>query len=163
MSTKLKSITETSWLVIGDTEDHRIGLLTRLRDEYVLMIHGQKQKFLDRKSVNTYFNEDVFNNVVAAEPEENIKKDYFIKGYPVGFDSPSEFLSNSDLPLFRKKSSSDICYSAGYYCLHFPKNWMPAFCPKLSTLESYEYSGPFKTEFEMRTELVKLRKNRRKA
>ena len=40
MSVKLKSITEKSWLVIGDTEDTRIGLLTEIRDQYVLMVEA---------------------------------------------------------------------------------------------------------------------------
>ena len=38
MSVKLKPITEKSWLVLGDTEDARIGLLTEIRDQYVLMV-----------------------------------------------------------------------------------------------------------------------------
>jgi len=37
---------------------------------------------------------------------------------------------------------------------------MPAYCPKLSTLETYEYAGPFKSEMEMRSNLVKLRKEK---
>jgi hypothetical protein len=162
MSTKLKSITETSWLVIGDNEDYRIGLLTRSTNEYILMIHGEKQKFLDRKEVNKYFKEDIFKEISESVSEEKIKKDYYINGYPVEFDSPNEVVvPYSTLPLFSKKSLSNTYYSAGYYCLHFPKNWMPAFCPKLSTLESYEYAGPFKTEFEMRVELVRLRKTKK--
>jgi hypothetical protein len=159
MSVKLKSITETSWLVIGDTDDIKIGLLTKLRDEYVLMAKGEKKKFIDRKEVNKYFAEDVFDNVVESVQEIDVKKDYFINGYPIDFETPYEvILKGNKLPLFSKKATSDVYYSAGFYCLHFPKNWMPAFCPKLSTLETYEYAGPFKTEMEMKSMLGKLRK-----
>lgn len=161
MSVKLKSITSTSWLVLGDTEETRIGLLTEVRDEYVLMAKGEKKKFLSRKEVNKYFEEDVFDNVVVSPAEEQVKKDYYINGYPVDFDSPNEvIIKGNKLPLFSKKASSDVYYSAGYYCLHFPKNWMPAYCPKLSTLETYEYAGPFKTELEMRSNLMRLRKEK---
>lgn len=161
MTVKLKPITETSWLVIGDTEDTRIGLLTEIKDQYVLMVKGVKQQFINRKEVNKFFNEDVFGNVVEPVAEENVKKDYFINGYPVDFDNPNEVLiAGNKLPLFSKKATSDVYYSAGYYCLHFPKNWMPAYCPKLSTLSTYEYSGPFKTELEMRSSLIKLRKEK---
>jgi hypothetical protein len=161
MSVKLKPITETSWLVIGDTDESKIGLLTEIRDEYVLMVKGEKQKFLNRKAVNTFFNEDVFTNAVAPVVEENVKKDYFINGFPVDFDSPNEvILKGNKLPLFSKKATSEVYYSAGYYCLHFPKNWMPAYCPKLSTLESYEFGGPYKTELEMRSSLTRLRKEK---
>jgi len=159
MTVKLKPITEKSWLVLGDTEEMRIGLLSEIRDQYVLMVKGEKKLFLSQKDVNGYFKENVFDNVVAVEPEEEVKKDYFINGYPVDFDSPHEvIIKGNKLPLFSKKPTSDVYYSAGYYCLHFPKNWMPAHCPKYSTLQTYEYAGPFKTEAEMRLALNKLRK-----
>ncbi len=164
MSVKLKPITETSWLVLGDTDDTRIGLLTEIRDNYVLMAQGEKTQFLNRKEVNKFFKEDVFQNVVQTEAVEDVKKDYFINGYPVDFDSPNEvILKGNKLPLFSKKATSEVYYSAGYYCLHFPKNWMPAFCPKLSTLETYEFAGPFKSELEMRSNLTKLRKEKNNA
>ena len=164
MSVKLKPITETSWLVLGDTEDIRIGLLTESRDKYILMAQGEKTSFLNRKEVNKFFQEDVFKNMVESIAEESVQKDYYINGYPVDFDSPNEvIIKGNKLPLFSKKASSEVYYSAGYYCLNFPKNWMPAYCPKLSTLETYEYSGPYTTELEMRTNLVKLRKEKNKS
>lgn len=161
MSVKLKTITETSWLVIGDTEDTRIGLLTEARDKYVLMVKGEKRQFLNRREVNKYFMEDIFSNIASTDEPGDIKKDYFVNGYPVDFDNPHEvILKGNSLPLFSKKLASNIYYSAGHYCLNFPKNWMPAYCPKLSTLENYEYAGPFKSEIEMRTQLVKLRREK---
>lgn len=160
MTVKLKTITESSWLVLGDTEETRIGLLSEIQDNYVLMVRGEKKKFLSRREVNSYFNEDVFLNVVDPELSTD-KKDYFINGYPVDFDSPHEvIIKGNKLPLFSKKASSEVYYSAGFYCLNFPKNWMPAYCPKLSTLQTYEYAGPFKTELEMKTSLAKLRKEK---
>lgn len=164
MTVKLKPITETSWLVIGDTDDDRIGLLTEIRDRYILMVKGEKKQFIGRKEVNKFFKEDVFENVIEQEPEENTKRDYFINGFPVDFDNPHEVLiAGNRLPLFSKKPTSEVYYSAGHYCLNFPKNWMPAYCPKLSTLETYDYVGPFKTELEMKSMLAKLRKEKNKA
>ena len=103
----------------------------------------------------------MFETVVEPAVETGDKKDYFINGYPVDFDCPNEVvLKGNRLPLFSKKPSSEVYYSAGYYCLDFPRNSMPAFCPKLSTLETYSYAGPFKSEMEMRSELHKRRKLR---
>jgi hypothetical protein len=161
MSIKLKPITETSWLVLGDTEETRIGLLTEIRDKYVLMAQGEKTSFLNRKEVNTFFKQDIFKNVVAAPTEDDTQKDYFINGYPVNFDNPYEvILKGNSLPLFSKKQSSEVYYSAGYYCVDFPKNWMPGYCPKLSTLNTYKYSGPYKSEMEMKSNLTRLRKEK---
>jgi len=57
------------------------------------------------------------------------------------------------LPLFTKSAKSKSVYCAGYYIIQFDKGWVKSFCPKLITLERYGYSGPFKTEIEMRREL----------
>ena len=161
MSVKLKSITETSWLVLGDTDDIRVGLLTEIKDRYILMSSGEKTQFLNRKEVNKFFNEDIFQHVVDSTTEDDTKKNYYINGYPVDFNNPNEvIIKGNNLPLFNKKTTSDVYYSAGYYCLNFPKNWMPAYCPKLSTLETYEYAGPYKTELEMRSSLIRLRKEK---
>ena len=163
MSIKLKPITETSWLVLNDTDDNRIGLLTEIRNQYILMVKGEKQQFINRKEVNKFFNEDVFDNVVKQEVIEEGRKDYFINGYPVDFDNPHQvIIKGNKLPLFSKKESSEVYYSAGYYCLNFPKNWMPAYCPKLTTLETYEYTGPFTSELEMKLSLAKSRKEKNK-
>lgn len=161
MSVKLKPITETSWLVIGDTDDTRIGLLSEVRNQYILMVKGIKQQFWDRKAVNTFFKEDVFNNLIEVEETTIVKKDNFINGFPIDFENPYEVISiETSLPLFSKKASSEVYYSAGYYCLNFPRNWMSAFCPKLSTLQTYKYAGPFKTEIEMKSNLQRLRKEK---
>lgn len=160
MTVKLKTITETSWLVLNDTEDTRVGLLTEIRDNYVLMAMGEKKQFLNRKEVNKYFNEDVFQNIIKVEETTDVKKDYYINGYPVDFDTPNEvILKGNTLPLYSKKATSDVYYSAGYYCLWFERNVMPAYCPKLSTLQQYKYDGPFTTELEMRLQLTKSRKS----
>jgi hypothetical protein len=156
---KLKPITEKSWLVLDDTGEIRVGLLTESREQYILMAKGEKRQFLDRHAVNTFFNENIFDNVQDQEITDDTKKEYFVRGYPVDFDTPNEVIMKGvTLPLFSKKVTSDVYYCAGYYCLKFPKNWRPAYCPKLSTIQSYEYVGPFKTEIEMRASYNKVRK-----
>lgn len=160
MSIKLKPITNNSWIVTNDTANVNIGLLSQQIDSsYLLVAKSEKICFTDRLQVNKYFMEDVFDNVSCAKTVSAENTVDNIKGYPVHFDHPHEVtLPDVNLPLFSKKSTSDTYYCAGYYCLNFPKNWMPAFCPKLSTLETYKYAGPYRSELEMKTELNKLRK-----
>ena len=57
------------------------------------------------------------------------------------------------LPLFTKSNKSKSAYCAGYYIIQFDKGWVKSFCPKLITIERYNFKGPFKTEIEMRQEL----------
>jgi len=114
MTVKLKTITPTSWLVIGDTDETRIGLLTEIREQYILMAQGVKKSFLNRKEVNKYFEENIFDNVMDAAPDPIVDKNFFINGYPVDFDSPNEvMLVGNKLPLFSKKATSDVYYRIG--------------------------------------------------
>lgn len=164
MSVKLKPVTESAWLVINDTDDNRVGLLTEIRNQYVLMIAGAKKNFINRKEVNNYFKEDIFKSVpqIIAEDKSD-EKENFINGYPVNFKTPIEVnIVGNKLPLFTKKQDSNVYYCAGYYCFNFPKEWLGALCPKLSTIQAWEHVGPFKTKDEMKLELSKLRKERKK-
>jgi len=55
--------------------------------------------------------------------------------------------------LFTKSIKSKSLYCAGYYIIQFDKGWVKSFCPKLITLERYNYKGPFKNDLTMRQEL----------
>lgn len=159
---KLKPITEKAWLVLADEGLERIALLSEQRTNYVLISKDAKTTFKDREEVKMFFAEDVFNNIMENPKDPDVE--YFIKGYPVDFNKPFETDSEdkiSKLPTYTKTETSDVTYVAGYYCLDFPKNWMPAYCPKLATLDKYGSDGPYTTEREMKFNLAKLRKGRR--
>lgn len=157
----LKEITEKSWIVLTDNEQERIGLLSCNPNGFTLISRDGKVSFASEQDVKDFFEEDIFQNIVqptmAAEAKE-----YFIKGYPVDFDGPFEADPaeiDNNLPLFTKTKSSKVYHCAGYYCILFPKGWTHSFCPKLSTLDKYKYTGPFKTEMEMKAHLSTLKQN----
>jgi hypothetical protein len=63
------------------------------------------------------------------------------------------------LALFTKSDKSKSLYCAGYYIIQFEKGWVKSFCPKLITVQRYNFRGPFKTEIEMRLELANATKS----
>ena len=73
---------------------------------------------------------------------------------PTSCESFNELYDVQRKPLFSKSNNPKSLYCAGYYCIRFEKGWVKSFCPKLITLERYEYRGPFKTDIEMRLELL---------
>lgn len=161
MSIKLKKITDKSWIVLEDANDSKLGLLTQIMEQYTLMLRGKKQTFLNKKELTKYFKQDIFSKQIEDVETLETSVEYFVKGYPINYDNPIEIKHPTvNLPLYSKKEESDVLYSAGYYCINFPKNWMPSFCPKLSTLEKYGYAGPFKTKIEMKSVLSEKRKKR---
>lgn len=157
---KLKPVTEYSWLVLTDDGLGQVALLSEQKNKYILIAKGAKTTFDNRGEVSAFFNEtDLFSRIV--EPAEEVESETFINGYPVDYEKPiqSELEGEfANLPLFVKKEGSQAYYAAGYYCVKFPKNWAKIFCPKLSTLEKYEFEGPFKLERETKSVLTKLRR-----
>lgn len=155
---KLKPITEAAWLVVSsDGLDSKIGLLSEQRDKIILLAGKVKTVFKNRNEVISFFNDDVFTNAIESKVE-NDQTSYFIRGFPVSHDNPCEVTGyTGSLPVYTKENS-DIKFSAGYYCLDFPKCWRPAYCPKLVTLETYGYIGPFRTKQEMYITLNKKNK-----
>lgn len=161
MTYKVKSFAEKSWLILTNTEKS-VGLLTEYRNEFSLTLEGLNRQFKNKKELNTFFNFDIAQTLNSAEKIEK-HTSCFVKGYPIKGDEPYEIQkNNSMLPLYSKTEQSKVIYSAGYYCVKFPKNWMPSFCPKLATLQTHKYLGPFKTQAELKVNLKKLRKNETK-
>ena len=47
------------------------------------------------------------------------------------------------LPIYTKDTKSKSFYCAGYYLVRLNAHWSKAYCPKLITLQRYEFAGPF--------------------
>lgn len=158
MTYKVKTLAEKSWLILTSSGTSA-GLLTENRNEFSLILEGLKRKFKNKKELNTFFDFDIAQSLSSAEQLQK-EVSCFVRGFPVKGEDLYEIKNhNYNLPLYSKIEHSKVIYSAGYYCIKFPKNWMPAFCPKLATLQAHKYAGPFKTKTELKSNLKVLRKN----
>jgi len=145
------------WIV--ENEGERIGTLTVSDDKYVLSSKGTGVRFFDnmrqleRMIGKTEFETTVTSTVTDVEHEREVY------GYPTS-STPYNTLYDvkQRLPLFTKSAKSKSLYCAGYYIIRFDKGWVQSHCPKMITLERYEYKGPFKTEFEMKQELSRAKR-----
>lgn len=82
-----------------------------------------------------------------------------VYGYPTNVFEVFNERSEGNLPVFTKKANSSVEYAAGYYAFEFDlKGWTRSICPKLSTMDNYNWSGPYKTEADM---LLAIRRHRR--
>lgn len=54
------------------------------------------------------------------------------------------------LPLYTKQPESKCFHCAGWYIVKF-KTWSITYCPKLITVDRYEYHGPFTSKLEATT------------
>jgi hypothetical protein len=140
------------WIV--EQDENKVG---------VLKLTEQKKFVFSSKDTITVFDnkkklfEAFGNNFFVAKKkkeEEVIDVDRDVHGYLTSSVpyNPMYDVKNH-LPLFTKSNKSKSVYCAGYYIIKFDKGWVKSFCPKLITIERYQYEGPFKTEMEMKHRL----------
>lgn len=159
MTTRLQAkpiIDNKFWIVERGGE--KFGTLRKNEDNRFVLSNELGIKIYDNKeSLTREFGKEFFvvkivKEAEGAEPNE-------VHGYTTS-TAPhnSMFDIQRKLPLFTKSGDSKSLYCAGYYVIKFDKGWVKSHCPKLITLQRYEYQGPFKTEFEMKQVLSNVSK-----
>lgn len=143
-------IDDKFWIV--EEEGIKIGTLRKNEDKFVFSNETGIRVFDNKKSITEQFGKDFFvakiiKEAANANPQE-------VHGFATS-TSPHNAMYDiqKKLPLFTKSGDSKSLYCAGYYIIRFDKGWVKSFCPKLITLQRYEYKGPFKTDLEMKTML----------
>jgi len=164
--TKLQQVSDVAWLV--KQGDSKLGILNKdVQEKYVYITGKELLKFDNEDEVcATFGNIELFSNQVS---ESHQKQDtYYINGFAVDYEEPFAIEEdhadyNPKLPLYTKIEGNKVYYAAGYYCINFEKGWKQANGPKLATLLKYGFTGPFKTEMEIRQQLRFLNKQKRKS
>jgi len=134
------------WILEG--EGNRVGILQKDEaDKFVMLSKDNRSTFKDLKSIEKKFGKNFF---VSAKPVD-VKTTNEIYGFSTNCEPHNPMYDlKKKLPLFTKSDASKSVYCAGYYAIKFEKGWVRSFCPKLITVQRYEYKGPFKTEMELR-------------
>lgn len=149
-------IPEKFWII----EQDGVKLATLRKNEenrFVLSNNGGIKIYDNAQSLTKEFGKDFF--VAKIVKESNQSNENEVQGYPASCKPHNSMYDiRRRLPLFTKSDDSKSLYCAGYYVIHFDKGWVKSFCPKLITLQRYEYKGPFKTELEMKQVLSNVSK-----
>jgi hypothetical protein len=154
MSIKAKTILKNKFWIV-ENEGERIGTISVSDDRFMLSAGGEVSFYDNKKQIEKTLGKTIFERDVTAKAE--VEKEVY--GFPTS-TSPYNVMYDvkRKLPLFTKSLKSKSLYCAGYYIIRFDKGWVKSFCPKLITLERYEFVGPMKTEIEMRQELSNANK-----
>lgn len=155
MTVKAKPILDGKFWILEE-QGTRVGTL-RIdeNNKYVISSARGVSNYSSRKSLIKTFGPDFFEAKSRIVPVEEVKE---INGYSTsGKPYNTMYDVKRNLPLFTKSEKSKSLYCAGYYIIKFDKGWVKSHCPKLITLERYEYKGPFKTDIEMRQELSRAK------
>jgi hypothetical protein len=152
-----KAIIENKFWVVEKNGEKFATLRKNDENHFVMSNELGVQIYPSKESLTKQFGKDFF---VAKIIKEAYNADFKeVHGYPCSV-SPfnSMFDIKKKLPLFTKSSDSKSLYCAGYYVIKFEKGWVKSHCPKLITLQRYEFRGPFKTELEMKQVLSNVSK-----
>lgn len=150
MSIKAKEVLKNKFWIV-ESQGEKVGTIS-YNDEKFILSTGQSNTFHENhRSIQKTLGAKV--DWQALEITE-IQPEKVIHGYDTSCIPFNEIFDvKRKLPLFTKSAKSKSLYCAGYYIIKFDKGWVKSFCPKLITIERYDYKGPFKTELEMRQEL----------
>jgi hypothetical protein len=100
----------------------------------------------NKKNTNEVVDPDIFNFISS---DKKTISNVTVYGYPINTDIAYDMSILDNVPVFKKTANSAVYFAAGYWGILFPMGWRPSFCPKLETLKSYTYIGPFKNEDDM--------------
>jgi hypothetical protein len=144
------------WIVEQDGE--RIATLRKNEENFfVLSNENSVTRFKDKKSLKEQFGNDFFVAKITKEATNSLPSE--VHGFSTSSKPHNSMYDiKNKLPLFTKSKDSQSVYCAGYYVIRFDKGWVKSFCPKLITLQRYEYQGPFKTDIEMKQVLSRVNK-----
>lgn len=134
------------WIV--ESQGTKIGNIQACDEGGVVYVHdNQREMFPSIKLLSSKYN----ITFVKAEKPKKVKQDvYDVYGFPTNTQPNNEVLDvQRYLPIYTKGAKSKSFFCAGYYIIKFSSTWVRAYCPKLITLNRYEYEGPFKTQDRM--------------
>jgi len=145
-------IPDKEWILVENNK--KIGTISKFKKGYAFIKNGKKSPIANINELPIIFPKKTFESKIPLD-NNNIIYDYPCSSKPY---FPIYNLQKK-LPIFAKSFKSKSLFCTGYYVIKFRKGWVKSFCPKLITLERYPYQGPFKTEQDVKTLLLKINKN----
>lgn len=153
---KAKPILKDKFWII-EQNGSNVGTLSVSEDQYLYSCDTGTHMYTNTRQLNKALGGKILwtESISDATESTNIAYEYptSTKPHNVIWDVKQK------LPLFTKSEKSKSLYAAGYYIIRFEKGWVKSFCPKLITIQRYEFKGPFKDDLHMRLELSNANKH----
>ncbi len=76
-----------------------------------------------------------------------------VMGYPTDQEEVFNIKEIDGYPTFTKKSQSKSAHVAGWYGLKFKNGWVCSLCPRVTTIKTNTFVGPYKTKMDLKVVL----------
>tara|TARA_B100000902_G_scaffold372799_1_gene400129 strand:+ start:1992 stop:2498 length:507 start_codon:yes stop_codon:yes gene_type:complete len=142
-------IKDKFWIVLNNGE--KLGTVKYAEGNYEFFENGAKQTHV--------YTEEEFKEHFKVINTDNSKGSFVdVFGYNTNCEEVFNVRTEENVPVFTKTVNSKNFHCAGYYAIYFPSiKWSSAFCPRLKTLKSYPFMGPFKTESDVNLAMKRKR------
>jgi hypothetical protein len=131
------------WILRED--DRKIGNIELGPNGVSVKINNQTRSFKSLKTLKKGVNIS-FENISWHREKSHGNEIY---GYPTtGQAHNAVYDVKHQVPLWTQEPRSRSWFAAGWYRVRQGRRWTTVLCPKLITLERYEYRGPFSTQQE---------------
>ena len=139
-----KPINNQSWIL--SEWGNRVGVLTNNSQQWTLLCTSSTNLFSNVQEIEQAMNWKIEFEV----KEEKEESQSHIQNWPIKHTDPQN-INLTPYATYTKLASSSVRFAAGYWGLKFSHGWTAAFCPKVDTINSYDYIGPFTTKLELNT------------
>jgi hypothetical protein len=133
------------WIVEQDGE--QVATIQTHPTGVTYVFNEQREQFVSISMLRAKYKISFDKSKAAKKPA--ITHD--VSGYPCDH-KPFNVLFNvaKKLPVYTKTDQSKSFFCAGHYLIKFNVSYVHAYCPKLITLNRYDYYGPFHTKQDAR-------------
>lgn len=144
---KARPVVKDKFWIVEDGEKKVATIQAVEEGGYVYVHNDRRERFPSVRLLKKQHNIE-FVKTARAKKEKAVE--YQVHGWPTSHQPYNPLYDVSrKLPIYSKSTKSKSFFCAGYYLVKFSNSWSKAYCPKLITLQRYEFRGPFHTKDEM--------------
>lgn len=126
------------WIVKLNNE--KVGEVEAVNEGYSVKLHGNVSKYKTLNMIKQRASIQFESPTVKTKE----KPAHEVHGFPTdGVAHNALYDIKHKLPVFTKNKNSKSWFAAGWYLVKQHSRWTREFCPKLITLQRYQFKGPF--------------------
>jgi len=144
-----KPVVKNQFWIVTDGEE-KVGNVLADGSGFEVKLNGNKTHFKNTKAIERITNIK-FESIAKLK---TVKKELPFSEYPTTSKVYNSMLDvKRKLHLFTKTPKSKCYYAAGWFTVKQGQENKIVFCPKYIFIQRYEFTGPYKTETEVKNVL----------
>jgi hypothetical protein len=140
-----KSIIKDKFWILEENAK-RVGMMNFKDDNYTINLKRKDFVAHDANELKRLGIEFVVRDLTQGG---NIE----VMGYPTDQEEVFNIKEIDGYPTFTKKSQSKSAHVAGWYGLKFKNGWVCSLCPRVTTIKTNVFVGPYKTKMDLKVVL----------